>query len=624
MNTLLTRKIELYFILSCLFILVFSCQTKHEPYTTEQLSQTQKNYSPKFIPNNEDILYVNDASGNPELWQLSKSGKPRQVTDLKQRINNLEVAPDGSFAVFAVDNGGDERYDMYRYDISSGEIKKQTNTIDVAENGYSFSPDGNKIAMQIDIETPFREQIFIYDLKTTSSKQVTKGEVPVVNPIWSNNADKIAAVRTAAGKKGELLLFNLENSKTDTIRPLIKDNIFNPITFSADDSSILCLSKNDKGFDQLTLINTATHEVKLIGPSDWDVFEVIWGKNAGIYFTQNVSGRMGLYHMLTPQSTVEEVLPPKGIVRGLSLNKEENKLLFSKEDATHPQEIYSLDLKTKQIQQLTHSVPPTIEASRLSMAEPFKVNSFDNTPIQGFLYKPTEHAEEQLPAVLVVHGGPSGQDVDRFNSLTQSLTQAGFVVFNINYRGSIGYGKAFQDLNNKDWGGGDLKDFKAVLQHFIDQGLVDKNKIGITGGSFGGYLSYMALTKDADFYAAGVPCFGMVDLIADYNLVKDRWGLWYETEMGTPKTDSLLFVDRSAIHFIDNLKAHILIFQGENDTNVPKWSSDMFVEKLKSLNKPVDYVVYPDEGHGFVKRVNRIDWIQKTVAFFEQNLKDSK
>lgn len=190
----------------------------------------------------------------------------------------------------------------------------------------------------------------------------------------------------------------------------------------------------------------------------------------------------------------------------------------------------------------------------------------------------------------------------------------------INYRGSQGYGKAFEDLNNKDWGGGDLKDFKAVVDHFIAQGLVDKTKIGITGGSFGGYLSYIALTKNADYYAAGVPCYGMVDLIADYNLVKDRWGLWYETEMGTPKTDSLLLVDRSAIHFIDKLKAPILIFQGANDTNVPQWSSDLFVAKLKKLKKPVDYVVYPDEGHGFTKRVNRIDYTQKTVDFFKHNL----
>jgi dipeptidyl aminopeptidase/acylaminoacyl peptidase len=129
------------------------------------------------------------------------------------------------------------------------------------------------------------------------------------------------------------------------------------------------------------------------------------GQKIGIYFTQNVSGRTGLYHMQTPQSKVEEVLSPKGTISGLSMNKE-NKLLFSKEDATHPQKC-SLDLETKQIQQLTNSAPTAIETSRLSIAEPFKVKSFDNTPIEGFLYKPTGHAEKQLPAVLVVHGGPS-------------------------------------------------------------------------------------------------------------------------------------------------------------------------------------------------------------------------
>ena len=114
MITLFNRKIELYFILGCVLIIVFSCQTKHEPYTAEQLSQIQRNLSPKFIPNSEDILYINDASGNLELWQLSKSGKPQQITKLKQKISDLQIAPDGSFAVFAVDNGGDEIFDMYK------------------------------------------------------------------------------------------------------------------------------------------------------------------------------------------------------------------------------------------------------------------------------------------------------------------------------------------------------------------------------------------------------------------------------------------------------------------------------------------------------------------------------
>lgn len=613
-----------YFLSFCVFIFVFSCQTNVKQYTAEQLSQIQRNFSPKFIPNSDDILFINDASGNLELWQLSKSGKPRQVTNLKQKISDLQIAPDGSFAVFAVDNGGDERYDMYKYEISSGQVLKLTNTPKRAEDGYSFSADGSKIAMQIDSEIPFRPQIFIYDLKTVKFQQITKGEVQIFHPIWSKNGKQIAALRTSDAQSGELLLFNLENSKMDTIKPALKSNTFIPITFSPDDKHILCLTKNEKGFDQLTLIDATTHKVQNFGSGEWDVKEAIWNKNSGIYFTQNVSGRTEIYHLQTPQSKVEKIYSPNGTISDLTINKEENKLLFSKQDATHPEEICTYDLKTDQLQQLTNSVPTGIETSRLSLAEPFKVKSFDNTPISGFLYKPTGYPEKLLPAVLVVHGGPAGQDIDKFSSMTQSLTQAGFVVFNINYRGSIGYGKAFEDLNNKDWGGGDLKDLKAVLEHFIQQGLIDKTKIGIVGGSFGGYLTYMALTKNADFYAAGVPCYGMVDLIADYNLCKDRFGLWYEGEMGTPKTDSLLFVNRSPIHFINQLKAPILVFQGANDTNVPKWSSDMFVNKLKIMNKPVDYIVYANEGHGFTKRANRINWIQRTVDFFKQNLIDRK
>ncbi len=620
---LFKRKTELYFILGCVLIIVVSCQTKHEPYTAEQLSQIQRNLSPKFIPNSEDILYINDASGNLELWQLSKSGKPQQITKLKQKISDLQIAPDGSFAVFAVDNGGDEIFDMYKYDIKSGQIINLTNTPKMAEKGYSISFDGTKIAMEIDSEIPFRPQIFIYDIQSAKFQQINKSNIRVLHPIWSKNGKKITALITSDDQSGDLLLFDLENKKTDTIKPALKNNIFRPITFSPDDKNILCLSKNDKGFDQLTLIDATTYDVKSFGPTDWDVIEAVWNKNSGIYFTQNVSGRTGIYHIQNPESKVEEVLPPSGNISGININEEGTKMLFSKQDATHPEEIYLLDLKTKQFQQLTHSLPTDIQPARLSVAESFKIPSFDNTPIQGFLYKPTVQSEKLLPAVVIVHGGPSMQDQDIFDTMTQSLTQAGFVVFNINYRGSVGYGKVFEDMNNRDWGGGDLKDIRAVLEHFIEQGLIDKTKIGITGGSYGGYMTYIAVTKDPDLYAAAAPAYGMVDLISDYNFGKDRWGLWYEGEMGNPTTDSLLFVDRSPINFISQIKAPILVFQGANDNNVPKWSSDMIVDSLKSNHKPVEYIVYPNEGHGFYRRANRIDWIQRTIEFFKQNLIDS-
>jgi dipeptidyl aminopeptidase/acylaminoacyl peptidase len=204
----------------------------------------------------------------------------------------------------------------------------------------------------------------------------------------------------------------------DTRKPPTITNIYYPMTFSPDDSAILCLSKNEKGFGQMTLIDAATYEAKKIGPGDWDVNETIWNKKSGIYFTKNVSGRFGIYHMQTPRSPVEEIFAPSGTISGLTINKGENKLLFTKQDATHPIEICTRDLKTNKIEYLTNSMPIGIEPARLSEAEPFNVKSYDNTQIQGFVYKPKGDLDKNLPAVLVVHGGPSGQDVDNFSTMT--------------------------------------------------------------------------------------------------------------------------------------------------------------------------------------------------------------
>jgi dipeptidyl aminopeptidase/acylaminoacyl peptidase len=298
-------------------------------------------------------------------------------------------------------------------------------------------------------------------------------------------------------------------------------------------------------------------------------------------------------------------------------------VVFSKEDATSPKEIYLLDLRTKNIHQLTQSLPEGISSKYLSKAEPFKLKSFDDVTIEGFFYNPIK-SSNSFPAVIYVHGGSGAQSMDEFSPTIQALAQVGIVVLAINYRGSTGYGKKFEDLNNKDWGGGDRRDIRAVAEHFIKKGLIDSNNVGITGGSYGGYMTLIAMTKDSNFYAAGAEKYGMPDLVADYEITNDRFGLWYETEMGNPKTDSVLFQDRSPINFITNLKAPLIVFQGANDTNVPKEESELVVNTLKNIGRDVEYVVYHNEGHGFTHRENNIDCIQRTVNFFKKYLFDTK
>jgi len=604
-----------------LVLLIYSCQSEPIPYTAEQLSKVQSFANPKFIPYSSEILYINDESGNLELWKLLESGEKEKITGLNQRINNIQVSRNGKFAVFAADSGGNERFDLFRYDIVSSQIEKITRTSNISETGARISPDGTKIALEADPQIPFRPQICILDLKTNKMTQVTKGEIPVSGPIWSNDGKMLAAVISGDGQIGKLLLIHLASQKIDTINPLSKNNIIIPLEFSRDNSSLLCTSKNDDGFNQLTLIDLKTYDIKLIGPKKWDIIDAKWGNKSDIYFVQLISGRTGIYYLNNLETKAVELMPPNGLIFHMDINQDATNLIFTKQDGCHPNELFYFDLKKNTLRQLTHSLPLGINSERLSQAEHFMVKSFDSTVIEGFYFEPKNISNKPFPAIIQVHGGPSGLNVDNFDAMTQTLSQAGFLILKINYRGSYGYGKAFEDLNNKDWGGGDRKDLRAVTEYFIKQGLIDRNRIGITGGSYGGYMTLIAMTKDPDFYGAGAEAYGMPDLAYDYNLCKDRYGLWYETEMGNPTKDSSLFADRSPINFLDKLRAPLIIFQGANDSNVPKKESDLVFSALTKYGNEPEYIVYQDEGHGFTKRANINDWIQKTAEFFQKKLK---
>lgn len=593
------------------------------PYTAEELAQVPSIFGARLINNDQGVVYVSDQSGAYELWYRPASGQPVQLTTLNQRVENPRLAPGGEWVVFASDYGGNERYDLFRFNLKTKKLEPVTQTKDISENAQRFSPDGKWMAFEADPDIQFRPQIFVLEVATGKRRQLTKGAVPAYQPTWSPDGKLIAATRTGDDQSGDLLLISARDGAVKEIKPPAGGFIMWPVEFSPDSRQLLARTKNKQGFYQLALVDLSTGSTKRIGPEQWDVDEADWRAGAGVFFTRNVSGRNSLWRMSTPDAQPEEIIAPRGVISDLEISEDGSRLVFVREDATQPTDIYLYDINTKRTEQLTRSLPAQIDPARLSVAEPFKIKSFDGTEVEGLFYKPRVEAGQPAkpyPAVAHIHGGPNGQSTEDFDPFVQALTQAGFAVIQPNYRGSTGYGKAFEDLNNKDWGGGDRKDVRAVLEYFVKQGMIDRDRIGITGGSYGGYMTLIALAKDPDFYRAGADSYGMFDLVEDYNLTKDRFGLWYETEMGTPETHAELFADRSAIRFLDRIKAPLIVFQGANDTNVPKDESDKMVEALKKMGSKVEYVVYPDEGHGFTRRPNRIDNMQRTVDFFREHL----
>ncbi len=225
------------------------------------------------------------------------------------------------------------------------------------------------------------------------------------------------------------------------------------------------------------------------------------------------------------------------------------------------------------------------------------------------------------PAVVLPHGGPTGQTVDYFNSMAAALSSRGYICIAPNVRGSTGYGMAFQKANYQDLGGGDLQDEVYATKFLIDTGYVDAKKIGITGGSYGGFMTLMAIGKTPDIWAAAVEMFGIIDW---YTMLQHEDPLLQQYErtlLGDPVKDKAIWENASPIKYIRNEKAPLLVLQGENDIRVPKEEAEQVVAILKKEGRTVDAHYYPAEGHGFSKRENQIDSIHRAVEWFDKYLK---
>jgi dipeptidyl aminopeptidase/acylaminoacyl peptidase len=225
------------------------------------------------------------------------------------------------------------------------------------------------------------------------------------------------------------------------------------------------------------------------------------------------------------------------------------------------------------------------------------------------------------PAIVLPHGGPTGQTVDNLNRTVAALASRGYICIAPNVRGSTGYGIQFQNANHQDLGGGDLQDEVFATKFLVDTGYVDAKKIGITGGSYGGFMTLMAIGKAPEIWSAAVELFGIIDWKTMLEHTDPLLQAYEKSLLGDPAKDAAVYENTSPLKYIKNAKAPLLVLQGENDIRVPKQQADQLVEVMKQAGKTVDVKYYPQEGHGFAKRENQIDAIRRTLEWFDKYLK---
>lgn len=595
----------------------------------EKLYMTRSVGGADWSPDRKQVVFVSNISGRNNLWLVaSASGWPKQLTMSDQRQASPAWSPDGKWIAYISDTDGNELWDIYLVSSATGEVVNLTASRDTADEAPAWSPDGKQIAYMRKDKTSPSFEIDIVDVETRKTRHITRNsprDLGNMNPIWSRDGKFLAFTQEhASGKNSNIILADLATGSLVNLTAHQGDQTYDASEFSPDGTKLLITSNSANGYDNVGLLDIATKNIQWLTHDKWEISAGGFSPDGKtVTWTANVDGNEDIFiHDLSTGKT--ESLPLAKGVNSLagsasSFTTDGSKLLYYHNGATAPNDLWALDLKTRASVQITHSLIAGVRTQ--DMVEPSLVQypSKDGKwTISAFAYVPHNiFRNGRYPAIVYIHGGPTAQSVNSFNRIIQYMNNQGYVVIAPNYRGSTGYGKEFQDANRKDAGGGELQDVIDAAEFIKGSGFVDPKKVIVMGGSYGGYLSMMAVTKAPELWAAAVPIVPFVNWFTEFENEDPQLQEFDRLFMGDPVKDKALWQDRSPINFIDRIKAPILLLAGGNDPRCPKSEAQQVADAIKKRGGKVQLKIYENEGHGFARVENQIDAYKRVSDFLK-------
>ena len=586
--------------------------------------------SPSFSPDGSRIAFVTNISGLPQVWTMpTAGGYPSLVTSFDDPVGFVSWSPDGQWLAFNVAPGGGFNEQIYVVRPDGTGLRRLTDGGKAGNFLGDWSPDGRFIAFSSNVRDPAARDSYLIDVATGQSRMVAQNRgIGSIDAI-SRDAKYAIINRLVNRGNNNLYLVNLSDSKETLLTAHDGPGEFDGISFSPDGRSIYLVSNKDRDL-------TALARVRLSQNGEPGPIEVLAARNDGelgsavmneqgtsIALVWNIAGRseLNFYDTATGKMVPGPKMPSE-IVGGLDFSNDGRRLAMAISGASSPADIWVLDMSSKQFTQLTQSPHAGIDLSKLIRPELVRYKAHDGLELSGWLYRP-KGVTGAGPVVLSFHGGPEGQERPGFNSMYQALVSRGIAVFAPNVRGSSGFGKKFVNLDNGALRENGVKDIKASVDYLVSAGVADPKRIGIVGGSYGGYMVMAGLTEFPDMFAAGADLFGVVNFETFFKNTQPWMAAISKIEYGDPDKEADMLRRLSPLTNIDRVKAPTIVLHGANDTNVPVIEAEQVVENLKKRNVPVEYVLFPDEGHGWRKTPNRIRSTVSIVKFFEKYLKSS-
>jgi dipeptidyl aminopeptidase/acylaminoacyl peptidase len=598
----------------------------------EKLYMTRLVGGADWSPDGKRVVFMSNISGRNNLWVVpTEGGWPTQLTVSDQRQTGAAWSPDGKWIAYQSDYDGDEQWDIFIVSPTTGQVVNLTNTRDIAEQDPTWSADGRYLAYTVKPRTSSAVEIDVYDMVMRKVKHLTS-DTPKDKrnsaPVWSKDGKWIAYTQyQAKGTDSNIFLAEVGAAKSSLLTEHEGESLYTVDDFSPDGKKLLITSNAANGYENVGLLEIASKKITWLTKEKWEIRGgQFFPDGKRVTWTANVDGNTDIYvHDLATGKT--SALPlPKGLndlgSRATTFTKDGSRFLYYHNGPTAPGDLWVYTMATGKSHQVTYSLVAGMRSE--DMVEPYLVHypSKDGKwTISAFVYMPYNLPRNgQHPAIVFVHGGPTSQTVNSFSRIVQHLANEGYIVIAPNYRGSTGYGKEFQQANLFDMGGGDLQDVLAAADWIKQTGYVDPKKLIVMGGSYGGYMSMMAVTKAPEVWAAGVPIVPFVNYFTEVENEDPALREFDLATMGDPEKNKDLYHDRSPIFFVDQIKAPLILLAGGNDPRCPKEEAEQVVDAIKKRGGVVDYKVYENEGHGFSRVNNQIDAYKRVADFLKAHV----
>ena len=595
-------------------------------------------YHPVLSHRRDRIAFYWDKSGRIELYvvdlhtrevrQLSHGEPPRALRSF------YVWTPDDSALVFARDERGDENHDLYRIDATTAAVTRLTNDPKSEKHAVEFSPDGAWLTVNSNGRHPSEPdkpgQMNVWRMRADGSAlaPLTKYDSPANGGRWSPDGGWLLfnADEEAPGTRNrDGYVMRADGTEARRVFRVARGAI-DVATRWLPDGEHLVVQSDATGTPRAGVLEIASGAVRWLGSGERDENALELspsGRQLLVMRFADAAHQLIAYDIAS--GAAREARIPVGVI-GNADWLDEDRIVFAHNTSATRTGLFLHDLRSGKTETLVAPEYGAIDARRFVEAQHIWYPSTDGTPIPALLYLPRDVAPgERRPAMVQAHGGPTGEWTRTFDQFAQALADRGFAVIQPNVRGSTGYGVPHRDAALRDWGGIDLEDIEGAVRYLRSLPEVDGERIGIMGGSYGGFMSFIAATKKPGLWKAAVPSYGVTDLHAMWAESKQHFRHFLRTQMGDPEADRALWRDRSAVEFADQVTAKLLILHGTNDPRCPVSQSRLFVDRLRALGRregeDFTYVEWDDEGHGSVDiqaKVRRfslvLDWLQDTLA----------